>query len=602
MSVVRNWSVRWKLAASFAVVAALFLIAIAFGVLSIASVGTETASGYRKAVLANGASAQAYNMRVSEGQDASQRRMVLNPDGTVMHSGDVAAFSATLSELHGLASSPVERAALAKADRAFASWKQADAYGEQLWRTGRLHASNAWQNGTANDRGDRLSQILFDFAHSEQVAADHNKASAVSSSQLVMIALSVLALALATGIVFLFGHHLGSRIGGAATRLDALRDAFETRMVGGLEAFANGDLTMRLVAGTRVEKQEYADDELGQLRRTVEVFRDLLLACYESYNTAAGNLRALMGELTAAAGNVGSASEQLATTSGESGRATGEIARAIESVAEGAEQQVSMVDAARRSSEEVTGAVAETAQNASHTAEMAADARQAAQDGVAAAEQADQAMRSVRESSEMVSSAISELASKSEQIGTIVETITQLSEQTNLLALNAAIEAARAGEHGKGFAVVAEEVRKLAEGSQRAAQEIAELIGTMQRETSKAVEVVEDGAQRTSDGVAVVERTREAFLSIGRSVDEMGSRVEQIAAAAQEIAASAESMQQNVDKVAQVSEASSASAEEVSASTQEGSASAQQIASTAQELASNAENLNRLVAQFKVTG
>ena len=58
---------------------------------------------------------------------------------------------------------------------------------------------------------------------------------------------------------------------------------------------------------------------------------------------------------------------------------------------------------------------------------------------------------------------------------------------------------------------------------------------------------------------------------------------------------------QHIGQVAAVSEASSASAEQVSASTQESSASAQQIAATATELATSGDELNRLVAQFKIS-
>ena len=260
---------------------------------------------------------------------------------------------------------------------------------------------------------------------------------------------------------------------------------------------------------------------------------------------------------------------------------------------------MNLVESAKRAAEEVAAAVNESAEQAQQTAEVATRAREIAQQGVAAAEQANEAMGSVRDSSESVSAAIRELAAKSEQIGAIVATITGIAEQTNLLALNAAIEAARAGEQGRGFAVVAEEVRKLAEESQHAAQEISGLIGAIQDETTKAVSVVEDGARKTTDGASVVEQTREAFLQIGASVEDMAARVEQIAASAQQITASATRMQANISEVASVAEESSATTEQVSASTEETSASTEQIAASAQELASNAEDLNRLVAQFK---
>ncbi len=386
-----------------------------------------------------------------------------------------------------------------------------------------------------------------------------------------------------------------------ADRIDGITEAAAGNVLRGLEALANGDLTVELIAKT-ASSTEFDGDEIGGLMHNCEAYRDAMIKCYGVYNQTVGQLRDLIGHMSATASSVSAASGEMSSTSEEAGKATGEIAQAITEMAEGAERQARMAEEAQRSAQEIASAVSESAESAEKTAEVASGAHQAAAEGVEAAEQANEAMKSVRESSEGVTEAIRALADKSGQIGMIVQTITGIAEQTNLLALNAAIEAARAGDQGRGFAVVAEEVRKLAEDSQHAAQEISGLIGAMQEETSRAVAVVEDGAEKTRNGAAVVEQTREAFLSIGQAVEDMNARIEQIAAASQQITASANSMQQNVGEVAAVAEQSSASTEEISASTEETSASAQQIAASAHELAGNAETLAGLVAQFKVAG
>ena len=423
--------------------------------------------------------------------------------------------------------------------------------------------------------------------------------STYSSAKTLGIVLLALAVLLGLGIAFVVSRSIKSAIDVVLDRLTSLRDKCATNLKAGIEALAQGDLTFPVKAVT-APIENPSKDELGQLAVAVNGVRDRFEAGIEAYNQTRTNLSQLVGEVSGSAGQVSAASQEMAATSEESGKATGEIANAIGGIAQGAERQVNAVEEARRAAEEVGRAVAEAAESASATAEVAHEAREVAEQGVGAAEKATEAMRSVRDSSQAVSKTIRELASKSEQIGTIVQTITGIAEQTNLLALNAAIEAARAGDQGRGFAVVAEEVRKLAEDSQHAAQEISELIGVIQTETKRAVEVVEDGAKRTEDGAGVVEQTREAFLKIGSSVEDMTGRIEQIAAVSEQIAASAHSMQESISEVAAVAEESSASTEEVSASTEQTSASAEQIAASAHELSGNAETLNSLVAKFKI--
>ena len=600
-----NLSIAKKLSLCFGILVAGLVVVIVVGssgMSSMSAVHSDVVNvGEAKALAAEDARGAASDMHFSE------TLYVL--DNGARHSdflGDRQTFQTRLDKLITLSTDPSDKPLVAAIQSAA---KQFDASDATLWglvRSGKAAAASKLVEGAQNDAADGLTAALKAYqksAANDVATQTASFRSTASSSKTTMILVGVIAALIGMIAAFFLTRSIATRI---------------KSMLAAADGIAEGDVNQRIdVTST---------DEIGAtaaaFRRMVEYLNEMVSAAGRiadgdltteveprsehdalgnSFATMIEHLRALMGELSNAAGSVGHASRQMSQTSEEAGRATGEIAVAIGDVAQGAERQVNLVEGARRAADEVASAVAESAEQAEQTAAVATEARATAQRGVAAAEQATEAMGSVRDSSEGVTGAIRELAAKSEQIGAIVATITGIAEQTNLLALNAAIEAARAGEQGRGFAVVAEEVRKLAEESQSAAHEISELIGAIQDETTKAVRVVEEGARKTADGATVVEQTREAFLSIGQAVDDMAARVEQIATAAHQITASATSMQENINEVASVAEQSSATTEEVSASTEETSASTQEIAASAQELAANADGLNRLVAQFKLS-
>jgi len=322
-------------------------------------------------------------------------------------------------------------------------------------------------------------------------------------------------------------------------------------IVASITVIADGDLTRRVSFDGR--------DELGRL-------------CAH-FNDFVGKFQNIMLQLITDASKVASASTQLMGTA--------------HLMAEGSEEVVAQANTVATAGEEMAATSNDIAQNCHLAAQSAQRANDAALEGSGVVQATVAVMGSIAERVKSAAQTVESLGSRSDQIGAIVGTIEDIADQTNLLALNAAIEAARAGEQGRGFAVVADEVRALAERTTRATKEISDMIKSIQNETRSAVSAMEEGNNEVERGTREAARSGRALEDILEQINAVTTQANQIATAAEEQTATTGEISSNMMQITTVVQRTSRGAGET--------------AEAAKSLSAMSEELQRMVAQFKVS-
>ena len=343
-------------------------------------------------------------------------------------------------------------------------------------------------------------------------------------------------------------------------------------MIGGVIWFISRNINTRVTGLHKLMQDVSASKDLS-LRASPDG-SDELADIAESYNEMAAEFERTIEQIVTSSTQVSQAASELATLTMRSG--------------DGALQQQNESRSLATAINEMSATVQSVAHSASDAATASETADQAAAQGRSVVNQAVAGIQELARQVENTSDAIRELEHESENIGTVLSVIQGIAEQTNLLALNAAIEAARAGEQGRGFAVVADEVRTLAQRSQESTEEIRAIIERLQSGAKGAVNAMANGHEQSQTTVAQAQQAGKELDAIAGAVTEINGMNMQIASAAQEQSAVAEEINRNIINIADVTDQATNDIEAIS--------------QTSRDLASLAENLNRTIAEFKVSG
>ncbi|MCY1327574.1 Methyl-accepting chemotaxis protein (MCP) signaling domain protein [compost metagenome] len=156
----------------------------------------------------------------------------------------------------------------------------------------------------------------------------------------------------------------------------------------------------------------------------------------------------------------------------------------------------------------------------------------------------EQTMRQVMGAAELVNAKLAILNERAGNINQVVTTIVKVADQTNLLSLNAAIEAEKAGEYGRGFAVVATEVRRLADQTAVATYDIEQMVREIQSAVSAGVMGMDKFSEEVRRGIAEVGQVGEQLSQIIQQVQALAPRVQMVNEGMQAQATGAEQINQ----------------------------------------------------------
>ena len=442
MTWFRNMSLAKKLFAGFGVVLVLLAVIVA---VSYSGMSTLSSSAHKvsRIELAQAGAGAVVRAAVSDMHFSQSQYVMTNGATHANFLADRATFEQALTHLRDVVTTDAQRRAVARLAAAYATFGSVDAKVYSALRSGNQAAAAALVNGAGNDAADAINSA----GRNLQVQNSSGSAplmrsfdATVSSTEALMIALAVLALLLAAGIAFFLARQLAGSVKALIERMAALEKAFKGRLVPGLQALAGGDLTVKLVAGTKASSG-FSKDELGRAMSQTEQT----------------NLLALNAAIEAA-------------MAGDHGRGFAVVADEVRKLAEESQKAAHEIS-------QLVGVIQDETSKAVHVVE---DGAKRTEDGVAVVEQTREAFLTIGQAVEDMTVRIEQIAAGAQQITASASSMQEGMAQIESVAEESSASTEQVSASTEETSASAEQIAASAHELAPNAEQLNQLVGHFQ--------------------------------------------------------------------------------------------------------------------------
>ncbi len=399
---------------------------------------------------------------------------------------------------------------------------------------------------------DEWQDAIDDYAklqHEQTAEAQAAIAAEFNLTTQVNIALSVLAVLLASGFAYIIARSITTPLN---TLLDAIQSVKDGGNLGALaqvqskDEMADVGFAVNQLLQAQISGREEADDLRKKAEAENESLNNSVIAILQAVNQLSQrDLTARAPVTTDVIGTVSDSINALTDETSKVLRGVNVIAGQVRDVSGKLKTQADLVSKTAADerisvnqmieslgeSDKTTNQVAALAEQSNTSA---AQATQATDTALETVNGTVKGMESIRETISETEKRIKRLGERSQEITGIVNLINTISERTHVLALNASMQAAVAGEAGRGFAVVAEEVQRLAESSRNATQQIATLVNNIQLETNETISTVNRTITQVVQGSEQAQKAGDQMRRTQQITAQLVAQVQRIATSSEQ--------------------------------------------------------------------